>query len=120
MASGTIIHRNNAPTAGAISKVCQTLGFSTWPGGVTEGATGGAGALAETLMVSRGWKKGWRLLGNQTANRDYIYILKDPLLQVAGLLDGALGGGLAVFQGLLNRHLAGQRPRDVLAHHRAQ
>jgi hypothetical protein len=56
MSKGTIIHKNSDPTAGAINKVCQTLGFSTWPGGVTEGATGGAGALAETLMVLRGWK----------------------------------------------------------------
>ena len=39
--------------------------------------------------------------------------------QIAGLLHGALSGGLAVFEGLLDRHLTGQCPGNILAYYRA-
>src|SRR6266436_8371562 len=46
--------------------------------------------------------------------------IQTTLFRIACLLHGALSRGLAVFEGLLDRHLASQNPGNVLAHNRAQ
>jgi hypothetical protein len=58
--------------------------------------------------------------GSHRRHHEPALALKATLLQEAGLFDGPTYRRLAIFQCLIDRHLTGQRSRDILSHDSAE